>query len=108
MIEALGCHLVKLAPEEADLSSTLLSGLASILDLDAWEPELELMAEAEMQLKCVPIKGPSGEEEELTCAPVILDPLLTILVKVALVAVELLLRVNELEKLGLLPPAASR
>lgn len=73
------------------MGAGFLSSLASILDLKAGEPELELAAEAVVPREGGPVKGPSCEEDELTGAPVVLDPLGALLVEVGVVAVEFLL-----------------
>lgn len=91
MLEAFSGHMVKLGAKESQLRTSLLCGLASILDFNAWEPELEVEAEAEMPREGLPVDGPSAEEDVLACVPVVLNPLLALLVEVAFIAVELLL-----------------
>jgi hypothetical protein len=105
VVEALGGHTVQFSAEELKLGAGLFSSLASILDLNAGEPELELAAEAVVPREGGPVESPSCEEDELTGAPVILDPLGALLVEVGVVAVEFLLWINILEELCLLPPS---
>ena len=87
-----------------DLGTNLLSCLTGILDLEAREPEFKVEAEAEVELEGRPVKGPPGQEYELTDGPVVLEPVLAALLEILLVSVQLLLRVNILKKLSLVPP----
>jgi hypothetical protein len=89
--------LINFRSHESKLSTNLLSCLTSILGLKTGEPELEIEAESEMKLVGVPVHGPTSEEDELTEAPVVLLPVALVSVKILLVAVHLLLRVNVLE-----------
>jgi hypothetical protein len=63
------------------------------------------VAEAEVPEEGAGVESPTSEEDELAGVPVVLDPRVVALVEVSLVAVELFLRVNVLEELGLVPPA---
>jgi hypothetical protein len=96
---------VHLGAEELELGTDLFGGLTSKLDLKAWEPESEVATEAEMELEGLVVEGPASKEDELSGVPVVFEPFVSTLVEVALVPVELFLRVNILEKLGLIPPA---
>ena len=91
VVEALSGDTVQFSAEELKLGAGLFSSLASILDLNAREPKLELAAEAVVPREGRPVEGPSCEEDELTGAPVVLDPLGALLVEVGVVAVEFLL-----------------
>ena len=66
--------MVQLSAEELELSARLLSSLASVLDLNTGEPELEVEAEAEVPREGIPVKSPSSKEKELAGTPVIFDP----------------------------------
>jgi hypothetical protein len=61
-----------------------------------------------MKLVCVPVEGPSCKEDELSEAPIVLEPMLGILVQVFFISVQLFLRVNELQEFGLRPPTKPR
>lgn len=104
VVQTIGRHSVQLVPEEVELCADLLSCLTSILDLDAREPEFEVEAESVVELEGVPVEGPSREEDELSEAPIVLEPVRSILVQVFVISVQFLLGVHELQKLGLRPP----
>ncbi len=104
MVETIGGLVIQLIAQELNLSSDFLCCLTSVLDLKTGEPEFEVEAEAEVELKCRPIEGPSGQENELTDGPVVLEPVLAASFEVLLVSIQLLLRINILKKLCLAPP----
>lgn len=108
VVETFSRQLVHLGAEELQVRAHLLSSLASILDLEAGEPELEFEAESEVELEGLVVEGPSGKEKELPGAPVVFEPLVALLVEVSLVAGKLLLRVDILKELRLVPPAMQR
>ena len=107
MIYSVNGNLIKFGSQESKLSTDLFSCLTSILGLKTGEPELEIEAESIVKLVGVPVHGPTSEENELTEAPVVLLPVALVSVKILLVAVHLLLRVNVLKKLCLVPPATN-
>ncbi len=87
------------------MGTSPFGGIASVLDLEAWEPEPELVAETEMPLEGPVVGGRPQQEKPLSGLPVVFDPFNALFfVEVRLVAVHLFLRVNEPQELGLLPP----
>ena len=72
-------------------SANLLSSLAGILDFETGEPELEVEAEAEVHFEGGPVECPTREEDELSGAPVVLEPVALILVQVVVISVQLFL-----------------
>jgi len=91
MVETISGLRVELCTHELDVGSNLFSCLASVFDFEAGEPELEIKAEAVMELESGPVGCESGEEDKLSHAPVVLEPVLTTLAQVLLVSVKFLL-----------------
>ena len=104
MIQSVSCECVHLWSKVFHICADLLSCLESILDFDTRKPEFEVEAEAEVHFKGGPVKCPTREEDELSGAPVVLEPVALILVQVVVISVQLFLRVHILEELGLVPP----
>lgn len=105
VLQSLVSDLVHLRSEELKIGANLLSSLTGILDLETGEPELEVESEPVVHLEGLEIESPSCKENELPYAPVVLKPLVSLFVKVALISVEFLLRIYVLQQLGLVPPS---
>lgn len=105
VIETICGLRVKLTSEELDVSTDFLSCLTSVFDFKTGEPELEIKSKAVVEFEGGPVRSKSGEEDKLSYAPVVLEPVLATSAQILFVSVELLLRINVLEKLGLIPPA---
>lgn len=108
VVKTISSLRVDLRSQEVEIGTNFLSGFASKFDLKAGKPELELVTKAEVALESVVINCPSSEEDELSGAPVVLNPSILFLVEIVTVSVELLLRINILEKFSLGPPSIGK
>ena len=78
MMNTVDGHTVHFRAQKSQLSTCLFSCLTSILGLKTREPELEVEAKSVMKLEGVPVQGPTSQEDELTEAPVVLVPVVSI------------------------------
>lgn len=75
MIESFICDWVNFGSQKLKMSSSFLCCLAGVLHFDAWQPELEVKAESEVELHSEVSDVESSQEDEFPCVPELLDPM---------------------------------